>query len=743
MMRFLLLSITFTLAIEAAEPSQAGLTRKRVGIALAGGGAKGLAHVGVIQWMQEHRVPIDAIAGTSMGGLVAGVYAGGRNSREIREFVDSIDWDTVLGSSAYTDLTFRRKEDQRAFPASLEFGIRHGQPRLPIGMNAGQQVSLLLERIGFDYSGIKSFDELPTPFRCVSADLLSGDEIVFEDGSLSLALRATMSLPAIFAPVAHKNMLLVDGGIVNNLPADVVRRMKVDTVIAVDLGIETLTMENQLSLLGVANRSIDILIRRNALASLKNADIVLKPSVLTFSTLGFKDVEQIIERGYQAAEAMSAELSKYSVSEDEWRQYLEERQRKTLPTSFTPEYVELTGLLDGERRLSEKTFRDLSNKPLDRNNLDKALTRIAGLGPYDGAYYREVEQNGKKGLEVEVSRKAYGPPFIRPLLVLDSGQAGNSSFTIGARITAFNTFTPNSEWRTDFSLGRIDSAGTEYYQFVGWRGLFVAPRAFVYREQQLLVDDGQRVADYKVRREGAGFDVGYNFGRFSEVRTGYEISRLRGDVQIGFPILPNVKGTEQLWSTRWQVNALNSGTVPTNGFLVNSELNWIFKSPTVYFLRQSMVPDSYGQAWSQFIIARPFSAKWSGLFRILGGGTFAGEAQPFSEFRLGGPMRLSALEFGELRGAYSAYGSASLLRRIYASPTGIFTKVYLVGAYETGDAFSSRLSLFHDGAAGIMAETKLGVLSVGFSYGESGRKGFYFSLGRILDAGVRNSFQVR
>ncbi|MEP7367250.1 MAG: patatin-like phospholipase family protein [Acidobacteriota bacterium] len=733
--------LVFSLEILPGAEAQPQVPRKRVGIALAGGGAKGLAHIGVLRWMEENRVPIDAIAGTSMGGLVGGMYAGGSSSREIQEFVGEIEWDEVLGAGpGYRDLTYRRKEDQQSFPATIELGLRDHKIQLPAGMNAGHQVGLLLGRIGLPYSQV-NFDELPTPFRCVAADLVSGDEVVFEKGSLSQALRATMAIPPFFAPVQHEGMLLVDGGLLDNLPAGVVRGMKVDVVIAVDLGMEKIEAGKGLAILDVANRSLDIMIRRNAVESLKKADVALTPQVTEYGMLHFHHPEEIIQRGYEAAQAMAAELKQYAVSEQEWQVYLETRRSKAREAGFTPQFVDLTGTLPHDRQALEERVAEFSGKKLDRERLEDRLMRIAGLGPYGSADYRKTERGDEAGLSIEVTRKSHGPPFVRPLLLLDSGQAGASSFTLGARITAYDAPTRNSEWRTDFSIGRIQSIGTEYYQFAGSRGLFIAPRGFATQEQQLFVNDGVRVAEYSLHREGGGLDVGYNFGRFSEVRTGVELAHIRGDVQIGSPVLPRARGGEQIWMTRWKYNALNSGTIPTEGFSISTQLNWQFASPGLQYSDGVQDGGSFGQTWAQMVYARKFSQKWSGIARVLGGGTFAGEVQPFSEFRLGGPLRLGALEVGERRGGNVAYGSAGVLRRLSQAP--VVGKLYGVVQYETGDAFNSKLSLYHGGTAGVMAETALGVMFAGFSYGERGRGGFFFSLGRIFDSGIQHANPLR
>jgi hypothetical protein len=215
-------------------------------------------------------------------------------------------------------------------------------------------------------------------------------------------------------------------------------------------------------------------------------------------------------------------------------------------------------------------------------------------------------------------------------------------------------------------------------------------------------------------------------------------------VQIGSPILPNVEGTEQIWMTRWRVNAVNNGAIPTRGWLVDTQVNWQYDSPDTFAGGQNLgSTDPFGQAWSRILYAKPLTDKWTAVFRVLGGGTFAGPAAPFSDFRLGGPFRLGALETGELRGDYVAYASIAGLRKIHEAPASFIGNIYAMAMYETGDAFRSRMNLFHTGTAGVMAETNLGVLGAGYSYGEQGRHGFFFSLGRVFDVGGRGSNVLR
>src|ERR1700745_3863668 len=220
-----------------ATGSTAAVHRATIGLVLEGGGALGLAHIGVLRWLDENHIPIDYVAGTSMGGLVGGLYATGMSGEEINEFLKTVNWNRSLRNELpYRARSFRRKEDKRDYPNDLEFGLKGGIA-FPSGFNSGHQVGLILDQIALPYSDMRSFNDLPTPFRCVATDLVSGQGVVFDHGSLAEALRATMSLPAIFSPVRRDAHVFVDGGLVNNLPVDVARDMGADIVISVPLAV--------------------------------------------------------------------------------------------------------------------------------------------------------------------------------------------------------------------------------------------------------------------------------------------------------------------------------------------------------------------------------------------------------------------------------------------------------------------------------------------------------------------------
>src|ERR1700751_6172302 len=246
----LVLFATFLAAIyTVAQDSLTTATTKHpnIGLVLEGGGALGLAHIGVIQWLEEHRIPVSYVAGTSMGGLVGGLYATGRSAAEVRQVVQTINWDELLrGQTPFPDLAFRRKEDAHDYPSSLEFGLRKGL-QFPAGFNSGQQVSLILDRVALPYSELESFNDLPIPFACVATDLQSGRAHVFRSGSLGLALRSTMSLPGLFTPVRSGDHIYADGGLLQNIPIDVAKEMGADVVLGIHLETAPLDPEVPLS----------------------------------------------------------------------------------------------------------------------------------------------------------------------------------------------------------------------------------------------------------------------------------------------------------------------------------------------------------------------------------------------------------------------------------------------------------------------------------------------------------------
>ena len=320
----LIAMITSQARADDGVPPAGQQQRQRIGVAFGGGSARGLAHVGVVRWLEEHRIPIDLIAGTSMGGLIGGAVAAGMSSGELAALLRDVNWDEMFGFSPFQYKNIRRKDDARDYPSRIELGVKGGIA-LPIALNNGQQVDFFLARIAGPYGTLSSFDELPTPFRAIAVDLVAAQEVVLESGSLASALRATMSLPVVFPPVERDGRVLVDGGAMNNVPADVVRGMGADVVIAINVGYMGDTRTVSRSLLGLMNQTVDVMMQATTRTSMKSADVVINPPLNGFASLDWRRSVELEEEGYKAAEAMKDQLLRYAVDEGQWAAYLESR----------------------------------------------------------------------------------------------------------------------------------------------------------------------------------------------------------------------------------------------------------------------------------------------------------------------------------------------------------------------------------------------------------------------------------
>ncbi len=317
-----------TLPPAASDSAPQERARPKIGLALGGGAARGIAHIGLLRWFEMHRIPVDYIAGTSMGGLIGGAYASGLTPDEIQALMNDADWDLMfLADSPFRHKTFRRKEDARAFPGQIDFGLKGGF-KLPSGLNAGQQIEMLLDRIALPYHDLRSFDELPTPFRCVATDIRKGEPLVMSSGSFARALRATMAIPAVFTPVVLDQQLLVDGGALNNVPADVVKAMGANVAIAVNVSSSTDEAPAPTTLFAVLGQTLDSMMTTGTRQALKSADLVIVPDLKGLTGSDWRRTNDLVAQGFKAAEAVSADLLRYQIDEATYAEWSRARQAR-------------------------------------------------------------------------------------------------------------------------------------------------------------------------------------------------------------------------------------------------------------------------------------------------------------------------------------------------------------------------------------------------------------------------------
>jgi NTE family protein len=346
-----------------------------------------------------------------MGGLVGGFYATRKDSAQLRTYIHSIDWNQVLsGRTPYEDLSHRRKEDQWAYLNALILGLRKGLT-LPGGLNSGHQISLLIDKVTLPYYENKSFDDLPTPFRCVATDLVSGKQVVFSRGRLSEALGASMSIPAVFTPVYRRDQVLVDGGLVNNLPTNGVKQMGADIVVAIHLDTQPVNAKNIQSLFSMLQQSVRVVVVESEVRGMARADAVVSVPLGEFSSSDYEKDDAIITKGYQAAAEKSRLLEKFALNDQQWKEYVQERNSRKRTVDPILQFIQVRGTTTIQHTDDiERFLAPFAGKKLDTVALDRALTRLTGVGRYDTVGYQIVEKDGKQGLRIEVNEKNYAPP---------------------------------------------------------------------------------------------------------------------------------------------------------------------------------------------------------------------------------------------------------------------------------------------------------------------------------------------
>jgi len=714
-----------------AKPSPSAPERRpRVGLALSGGGALGLAEIGVIQWMEEHHIPVDRIAGTSMGSIIGAMYATGMSPDEMRDFAENVDWDLALAPEpTYSQLAYRRKQDRRDFLINAELGLKHGLNG-PNGINPGQGVGLLLDRIAFPEYDISSFDDLPIPFRCVATDMLSGEGVVLHDGPLAQALRASAAIPGVFTPVELNGRVLADGGMVENIPVETVRAMNADVVIAIELHTPPGKRAQLETLAGVLSRAVDVMITQNEKRSLALAQAKVSVDVSGFSTTDYNRVRELIQLGYKTAASQSAAVLPYAIEDpEEWRQYLAARQARKHAQPKKVEAIEVTGGdSDTDRRLEHRLDKTVRG-PLNLPRLETQLTRIAGEGQFDRLGYEGFVQNGVPALRVTAHEKSYGPPFVDLAINVDGSGVAAFDFSAGARVTFMDFADRGGEWRSDLLFGSSNLAATEFYQPVGGSRFFVAPYAFASKSARNSFTGMTRVAVFGDERAGGGLDLGYT-ARRSEFRAGYEIFDGKLNPLIGSAGLPITSGSTGEFRARYVWDGQDSPSVPRVGSRVVATLSRVLQSPDL--------AHPIGQLEVQTSNFVPAGEKTSVFLLASAGTTFRGSAGPFQVFALGGPFRLGAYLPQEFIGSHYAYSSLGFRREFYRLPQLVGGKLYWGGWYEAGSAFGSTAQgpgpvvvrgTFN---LGVIAETFAGPIALAGSVSPTGASRVNLSLGRIF-----------
>ena len=715
--------------------AQAAANRPLVGVALGGGSARGLAHVGVLRWLEAHRIPIDRIAGTSMGGLVGGAYATGMSPDEIETMLRAIDWDVMFGASRFEFLNVRRKRDLRSYPSRLEFGLANGIVPPP-SLNNGQQVDLLLSRIAAAYYATVSFDELPTPFRCIAVDLKRAEPVVLHDGSLSRSLRATMSLPLVFPPVTIGDRVLVDGGAMNNIPADVVRGMGAARVIAVNVGELSEKERLDYSFVGLMMETLDAMMRANTRRGIATADVMLNVPLSQYGSLDWRRAEALITDGYAAAEAMRDQLLAFAVDEATWTEWHETRRRARRTTLPAPAFAEVSGAVSSDEARMGLGLQRHVGAELDLDALEDTIRVMGGLDRYETLSWELVPRGPEYGLRLTTRPKTYGPPFVYLGLTLDNTVANEFRFGLGGRYLAFDVLGSGTELRVDATIGSDPALVAAWYRPVWSRSLFIEPLLGVDTQSFWVIDEGHTAATYRRTRLGSGVDGGVNLGSRDEVRGGIRYGWTASSVRVGAPGLPEVEGADASVHLMWTHDGQDSPVVPSRGLRVHSTLRHIVTAPLVSAAGATRTSDGATQFEAVGSWVKSLNATTRRRFFISGGGgtSFNTDPLPTEQYALGGPLRLSAFDSGEARGDHFGLITAGYLHQVLRLPDFLGGPVFLGGWTDVGSAFNSPddAEIETHFSAGVVGETLVGPIFAGASVSADGDSRFYIGIGRLF-----------
>lgn len=705
--------------------------RPRIGLALSGGGALGLTEIGILQWMEEHHIPVDRIAGTSMGSIVGSMYATGMTPDQIRDFALKVNWDeALLPEPVYRDLSFRRKQDRREFLVDARLGLRHGLQG-PNGYNPGQGVRLLLDRIAFPQSEVTDFDDLPIPFHCVATDMQSGEAVILHEGSLSQSVRASMAIPGVFTPVQLNGRVLADGGMVQNIPVETARAMGSDVVIAVELRLPPGDITQFGSILGVLSRALDVMIMQNERRSLALADQTLSVDVNGFWVSDYSRVKELIALGYKSAASHATALLPYAIQDPaEWQRYLDERAARKRSPIKKVDTIEVTGTDPRTARRIENKLSKITRGPLDLHRVENQLTRIAGQGRFDDLGYEGFVENGVPALRITAHEKTYGPPFVDLAINVNGSGVAAYDFSAGARVTFMDIAHHGGEWRNDLLFGSNNLAATEFYQPIAGSRFFASPYAFASKFARNSFSGLTRVAVFGDERAGGGLDLGYDSGQRSEFRLGYQLFEGKLAPLIGAAGLPIAHGSTGQVRARFVWDGLDSPAVPTSGARLVATLARVLQSPEI--------PHAISQLDIETSKFLPVGGKTSLFLIAAGGTTFRSRAGPFQVFELGGPFRLGAYLPDTFLGNHYAYASFGFRRQFYELPQPVGKKVYWGGWYEAGSAFGTApnnpgpVVVRGSFNLGFIADTIVGPVAIAGSVSPTGQSRVNFSIGRVF-----------
>jgi NTE family protein len=722
-----------TLSQEAlADTAVAAASRPRIGLVLGGGGAKGAAHVGVLAVLDELRIPVDCVAGTSMGALVGGTFAAGASAAEIEKQVRAISWqDTIAFQGQRNDEPMRRKLAGVTYSNSIEFGVSRGKLTPPAGLIPTQRIDQEIEQLVARSRGVTNFDDLPIPFRAVATDMLKGEMVVLSGGDLARSMRASMSVPGVFAPVKLDGRLLGDGGLTRNLPVDVARQTCADVVIAVSVPNPAPTEEQLRSPITQAAKTLDILIganERQQIATLGAADILITVPVGDIGSASFDKVAAAIPLGRETALARRTELARYSLPESEYLAWRASVSRPQLPPVRLAA-VRIEGLQRVNAEYVKHTLQLRPGEVVTDATIAKRVNDVYALGDFESVLYSFEGDAAEPTLVVQATEKLRGPDVVRFDWGLYMGTDAKTAFLIGADYKRHWVNSRGGQFHGAVVVGRTSGIAASFYQPLDLaQRWFVEPGLVARSSLEDIYQEGDAVASYEFNEAFGYLDVGRVFGHRAELRAGLRSGGQSVKRDIALPTLEEVdwEGYGGL-AMRFTYDSRDAVAAARSGLLARA----------VYFDSTDWLgaAEDYRRVEGLLSQVLPVGRDVAYL-RVAGGSSLGTELPVYDDFLLGGPISFPGFAIGELRAQGYWVASASYSRPV-AEISDLFGQTLYLGGMATVGALDDPFldpdsGVLYSGALLLAGRTPIGPLTLVIAATSESDWQLSFNLGRPI-----------
>ena len=701
----------------ATQPAPAA--RPKIGLVLSGGGARGLAHIGVLRVLREQRIPIDVIASTSMGAIIGGAYASGLTPEQMQGTVLGVDWDALFaGRPPRAELHWRRKTDDGRNLSKIEFGIGRDGLSLPSGAVGGHELEQFLRGLTAAVQDVNNLRRLPIPFVAMATDLETGAAVELNDMPLSQAMRASMSIPGAFAPVAHEGRLLVDGGLVANLPVQAARRLGADIVVAVNVGTPLAPRRELGTALGVALQMLNILTEKNVEDSkreLRAADVLIEPDFGGMTLVDFSKAAQIIALGERAAREALARLQPLAAGPRDYDAF--EARRTVRSGNEAPVRVAQVQVV-GLSRTNPETVRAQIDLPGDRYvgaaEIRAAVREVNAELKFERVDYQLDTIGDSRALVVQPVEKPWGPHTLRLGGLAMTNFRDENTFNLVAAHTLTDVNRWGGEWRNELQLGNALLLSTELYQPLApgsrW---FLLPAVGVRRASADVFEGDNVIGRVQSTEAAASLQLGYTLTRFGFVSVGRTLGRARVETLIAPAPQPATHAKTDRWSARAFVDRLDSYAFPKRGTLLGGEY-YAYDRDDANAPVQNVSAASLLSAWT------------SGRTTLLLNAYAVRATRDGAASQLGGFLNLSGTPRGRYAGARTFFGSLIGYREMSDLIGEMPAPIYIGASLETGNSADAAGSLAWNelkraGSVFIAADTLIGPIYLAYGRTQGGR----------------------